>query len=48
MPYVKSGLKQGEVVVVDGVQNVKPGAVVTDAPANAAPGAQPAAGAVKK
>lgn len=45
---VKSGLKQGEVIVVDGVQNVKPGAVVTDAPADAAPGAQPAAGAVKK
>lgn len=41
---VTTGLKQGEVIVVDGVQNVKPGAVVTDAPANAAP----AAGAVKK
>lgn len=44
---VTNGLKQGEVIVVDGVQNVKPGAVVTDAPADAAPGAQPA-GAVKK
>lgn len=45
---VKSGLKKGEVIVVDGVQNVKPGAVVHAGSAAEANGQQPAAGAPKK
>jgi membrane fusion protein (multidrug efflux system) len=42
---VNSGLKKGEVIVVDGVQNVKPGAKVQAGSAEAANGQQPAAGA---
>ena len=34
---VSSGLKEGETVVVDGVQRVRPGLVVNPAPANAPP-----------
>ena len=45
---VKSGLKKGEVIVVDGVQNVRPGAVVHAGSAAEANGQQPAAGAPKK
>lgn len=42
---IREGLKQGEVIVVDGVQNVRPGAVVQDNTAAAANGQQPAAAA---
>jgi membrane fusion protein (multidrug efflux system) len=42
---VNSGLKKGEVIVVDGVQNVKPGAKVQAGSAEVANGQQPAAGA---
>lgn len=42
---IREGLKQGEVIVVDGVQNVRPGAVVQDNSAAAANGQQPAAAA---
>lgn len=45
---VKSGLKKGEVIVVDGVQNVRPGAVVHAGTAAEANGQQPAAAAPKK
>ncbi|MET4142252.1 efflux RND transporter periplasmic adaptor subunit [Pedobacter sp. UYP1] len=45
---VKSGLKKGEVIVVDGVQNVRPGAVVHAGSAAEANGQQPAAAAPKK
>jgi len=45
---VKSGLKKGEVIVVDGVQNVRPGAVVHAGSAAEANGQQPVAGAPKK
>jgi membrane fusion protein (multidrug efflux system) len=45
---VKSGLKKGEVIVVDGVQNVRPGAVVHAGSVAEANGQQPAAGAPKK
>ena len=38
---VKSGLKAGEVIVADGVQNVRPGAVVTTEAPAAAPQAAP-------
>ena len=34
---ISSGLKEGETVVVDGVQRVRPGVVVNPAPANAPP-----------
>ena len=34
---ISSGLKEGETVVVDGVQRVRPGVVVAPAPANAGP-----------
>ncbi|EDM36744.1 acriflavine resistance protein E [Pedobacter sp. BAL39] len=40
---VSNGLKQGEVIVVDGAQNVKPGAVVSTAPPAQAGAQQPAA-----
>jgi membrane fusion protein (multidrug efflux system) len=42
---VNSGLKKGEVIVVDGVQNVKPGSKVQAGSAESAKGQQPAAGA---
>jgi membrane fusion protein (multidrug efflux system) len=45
---VNSGLKKGEVIVVDGVQNVKPGAKVQAGSAEAANGQQPAAAAPAK
>ncbi|RAJ22140.1 efflux RND transporter periplasmic adaptor subunit [Pedobacter cryoconitis] len=45
---VKSGLKKGEVIVVDGVQNVRPGAVVHAGSVAEANGQQPAAAAPKK
>ncbi|TDQ10308.1 efflux RND transporter periplasmic adaptor subunit [Pedobacter metabolipauper] len=50
---VSSGLKPGEVIVVDGVQNVRPGSVVQATAPGAAPAgqpgaAQPAAAPVKK
>jgi len=45
---VSSGLKQGEVIVVEGVQNVKPGAKVQPGTAGQASGQQPAAAPVKK
>lgn len=45
---VTDGLKKGEVIVVDGVQNVRPGAVVKPTTAAEANGQQPAAGAPKK
>lgn len=44
---VTDGLKAGEVIVVDGVQNVRPGAVVKETSAAEANGQQPAAGAKK-
>ena len=40
---VSSGLKEGENVVVDGVQRVRPGVVVNPAPANAPPAVPPQA-----
>ena len=40
---ISSGLKEGETVVVDGVQRVRPGAVVNPAPATAPPSMPPAA-----
>lgn len=42
---VSSGLKQGDVIVVDGVQNVRPGAVVKAGSVEEANGQQPAAAA---
>lgn len=45
---VSSGLKRGDVIVVEGVQNVRPGAVVQAASAAEANGQQPAAAAPKK
>lgn len=45
---VTGGLKKGEVIVVEGVQNVRPGAVVQAGSAEAANGQQPAAAAGKK
>ncbi len=45
---VASGLKSGETIVVEGVQNVKPGAVVQAGTPGQANGQQPAAAAVKK
>ena len=45
---VKSGLKKGEVIVVEGVQNVRPGAVVHAGTAAEANGQQPAAAGAKK
>ncbi len=45
---VNSGLKTGEVIVVEGVQNVRPGAVVKPTTAAEANGQQPAAAAPKK
>ncbi|MCD0488865.1 efflux RND transporter periplasmic adaptor subunit [Pedobacter sp. MC2016-14] len=45
---VSSGLKRGDVIVVEGVQNVRPGAVVQPASAAEANGQQPAAAAPKK
>ncbi len=38
---IASGLKEGETVVVDGVQRVRPGVVVNPAPANAPPSMPP-------
>ena len=40
---VSAGLKEGETVVVDGVQRVRPGVVVNPAPANAGPTIPPQA-----
>jgi len=45
---VTTGLKKGEVIVVEGVQNVRPGAVVQAGSVEAANGQQPAAAAAKK
>ncbi len=45
---ITSGLKQGDVIVVDGVQNVRPGAVVKPASPEEANGQQPAAAAPAK
>lgn len=45
---VNNGLKKGEVIVVEGVQNVRPGAVVKAGSVEEANGQQPAAAAVKK
>jgi membrane fusion protein (multidrug efflux system) len=44
---VSDGLKAGEVIVVEGVQNVRPGAVVKETSAAEANGQQPAAGPKK-
>jgi len=41
---INNGLKKGEVIVVDGVQNVRPGGVVKPTSAAEANGQQPAAG----
>ncbi|HET8997167.1 MAG TPA: efflux RND transporter periplasmic adaptor subunit [Acetobacteraceae bacterium] len=41
---VVSGLKQGEMVVVNGIQRVRPGITVTPGPASTPPGGPPAAG----
>jgi membrane fusion protein (multidrug efflux system) len=40
---VLTGLKEGEMVIVDGVQKVHPGEVVSPGPASPAPGVSPAA-----
>jgi len=45
---VTSGLKKGEVIVVEGVQNVRPGAKVQAGSVEAANGQQPAAAGAKK
>lgn len=45
---VTSGLKKGEVIVVEGVQNVRPGAKVQAGTAEAANGQQPASAGAKK
>ncbi|WP_442588217.1 efflux RND transporter periplasmic adaptor subunit [Pedobacter sp. AW31-3R] len=45
---ISDGLKQGDVIVVEGVQNVRPGAVVKAASAEEANGQQPAAAAPAK
>lgn len=45
---VSSGLKKGEVIVVEGVQNVRPGGKVQAGSVEAANGQQPAATAAKK
>jgi len=44
---ITDGLKSGEVIVLEGVQNVRPGAVVKEVSAAEANGQQPAAGAKK-
>nr|WP_199081931.1 hypothetical protein [Pedobacter sp. ASV19] len=44
---ITDGLKSGEMIVVEGVQNVRPGAVVKEVSAAEANGQQPAAGAKK-
>jgi membrane fusion protein (multidrug efflux system) len=41
MAIIASGLKEGEQIVVDGLQRVRPGIVVNPAPATAAPAAPP-------
>ena len=45
---VTSGLKKGEVIVVDGVQNARPGAVLKPTSPEEANGQQPAAAGAKK
>ncbi|TDO22878.1 efflux RND transporter periplasmic adaptor subunit [Pedobacter duraquae] len=45
---ITNGLKQGEVIVVEGVQNVRPGAVVKAGTAGEANGQQPAAAPAAK
>ena len=42
LAVVASGLKEGEMVVLDGIQRVRPGAPVTPGPAGPAPGWTPA------
>jgi len=45
---VASGLTDGELVIADGIQRVRPGAVVNPAPVGASPGGPPPAGPAGK